>query len=208
MSRLRHSDRSTIPNTVSFASRFASNVSVNRSPSVAVIGRPDLGLWFSSIIIAILCTPALLRIALSVPLHLSLNYNEGWNAYHAAEVMRGATLYPAAPRFFFNNYPPLSFYALAGSSHVFGDSIVAGRWISLAAFLVWTALLQPVSGVLGCRSDEARFAALIFAANMLVFTDYVGINDPELLGHAVGGLGLLTVSGVRERRGALAYPRC
>jgi hypothetical protein len=166
---------------------------VNRSPFVPVIGRPDLGLRFSSIVIAILCAPALLRIALSVPLHVSLNYNEGWNAYHAAEVMRGATLYPAVPRFFFNNYPPLSFYALAASSHVFGDPIVAGRWISLAAFLVWAALLQPVSRVLGCRSDQALFAALIFAANMLVFTDYVGINDPELLGHAVAGLGLLAV---------------
>ncbi|HEV2909441.1 MAG TPA: hypothetical protein VGX02_09220, partial [Candidatus Eremiobacteraceae bacterium] len=137
--------------------------------------------------------PALLRIALSIPLHLSFNYNEGWNAYHATEVMRGAGLYPAAPRFFFNNYPPLSFFVLATASRLFGDPIVAGRWISLAAFIAWVALVQPIGRALGCRANETRFAALLFGANTLLFTEYVGINDPELLGHAVAAFGLLAV---------------
>jgi len=49
------------------------------------------------------CLVALVHAALLVPLHVPLNYNEGWNAYHALEAARGAPLYPAAPQFFFNS---------------------------------------------------------------------------------------------------------
>ena len=40
---------------------------------------------------------------------------------------------------------------------------------------------------------DALFAALLFVAGLLVFTDYVGMDDPQLLAHAVaiGGLALL-----------------
>ena len=146
-------------------------------------------------VVAISCVAAAVSAVRSIPLHISLNYNEGWNAYHAMELVHGDRLYPANPRFFFNNYPPLSFYVMASLGRHLGDPIVAGRWSSLAAFMAWTGLLVPISGALGARKHDASAAAALFAANMLLFTEYVGINDPEFLGHATAAVGLLLLVG-------------
>jgi hypothetical protein len=144
----------------------------------------------ASILVGISCAAALVSVVRSIPLQTILNYNEGWNAYHAMELIQGDRLYPVTPRFFFNNYPPLSFYVLAFFGRHIGDPIVAGRCLSLAAFIVWAGLLVPISRSLGARSNEAMAAAALFAASMLLFTEYVGINDPELLGHAIAAVGL------------------
>ena len=172
--------------------------------TVSVKTTDDASLRLASLAIALTCLVALWRIALVIPLHLPLNYNEGWNAYHAVEVARGDPLYPAAPRFFFNNYPPLSFYLTAAALRVVGDPIVAGRWLSLAAFAIWTLLLARTAGAIGCRSAPAWFAALLFAANTLVFTDYVGIDDPQMIGQLIAAFGLLAVAG-RPRTAARAF---
>lgn len=137
--------------------------------------------------------PAVTRIVLTVPLHLSLNYNEGWNAYHVMQILHGDSVYADAGGFFFNNYPPLSFYLIAGLTRVLPDPIVAGRCVSLVAFMVWTIALVRTAFVFGCRRDQALFAALLFGATTLLFTDYVGMNDPQMLAHAVAGLGLLAI---------------
>ena len=165
----------------------------------AVSGR--FALRVACAVLALACVPALMRTVLSVPLHLSLNYNEGWNAYHTLDVARGAALYGRSGGLFFNNYPPLSFFIVAAFARVLGDPIVAGRWLSLAAFLAWTIVLARAAVVFGCRRREAWFAALLFAATTLLFTDYVGIDDPQLLGHAVAGAALLLIQ--RRPRTAL-----
>ena len=138
----------------------------------------------ATIALAACCVPAFTRVLLTVPLRLSLNYNEGWNAYHAAAIMRGGALYPDSG-FFFNNYPPLSFYVVAGWTRLVGDPIVAGRCLSLAAFVVWTLLLERAALMLKCRRSEAWFGAILFAVLSMLFSDYVGINDPQFLGNAV-----------------------
>jgi hypothetical protein len=140
------------------------------------------------------CLVGLVHAALLIPLHVPLNYNEGWNAYHAVEAARSAPLYPAAPRFFFNNYPPLWFYLSAAAVRLSVDPIVAGRWMSLAGFVGWAFLLARIAEAFGCRPASARFAALLFAANMLAFTDYVGIDDPEFVAHMVAAVGLLLIA--------------
>ena len=150
---------------------------------------------FTATVVAISCVAAAVSVVRSIPLHMSLNYNEGWNAYHAMELIHGDRLYPINPRFFFNNYPPLSFYVMASWGRHLGDPIVAGRWLSLAAFMAWTGLLVPISSSLGARKHDARAAAALFAAYMLLFTEYVGIDDPELLGHAIAAVGLLVLVG-------------
>jgi dolichyl-phosphate-mannose-protein mannosyltransferase len=166
-----------------------------KTPSTA-----DGPLGLASIAAFVACAAAVFRIALAIPLHLPLNYNEGWNAYHALEVARGDPLYPSAPRFFFNNYPPLSFYLSAAGMHLVGDPIIAGRWLSLVAFGLWTFLLARVARALGCRRVISVFGALLFAVNTLAFTDYVGIDDPEFVAHVVAAVGLLAV--VRRPRTA------
>lgn len=156
-------------------------------------GEARSALRIACAVLALACVPALTRIVLTVPLRLSLNYNEGWNAYHALDAARGAALYGHDGGFFFNNYPPLSFFVVAALARVFGDPIVAGRWLSLGSFVAWTLVLARVAFVFGCRRREAWFAALLFAATTLLFSDYVGIDDPQLLGHAMAGLGLLAI---------------
>ena len=127
----------------------------------------------------------------SIPLRLPINYNEGWNAYRASDVLSGRPLYPAGS-FVANNYPPLSFYVVAWASRS-SDPIVAGRWLSLASFAAWAVLLVAVARRLGARRGDAWAGAALFATTMLLFTEYVGIDDPEMLGHALAGLGLLAL---------------
>jgi hypothetical protein len=52
---------------------------------------------------------------------------------------------------------------------------------------------------LGCRRLAASFAALLFAGGLLVFTDYVGMDDPQMLAHAIAMAGFLLL--LREPRG-------
>ncbi len=51
---------------------------------------------------------------------------------------------------------------------------------------------------MGCTRLEALFAALLFTAGLMLTTDYVGMDDPQLLGHAVAMGGLLLA--LREPR--------
>jgi hypothetical protein len=161
----------------------------------------DAVVYVATLALALCCLPVFTRIVLTIPLHTPLNYNEGWNAYHAMDVIRGSALYPHPPRLFFNNYPPLSFYLIAGATRLVGDPIVAGRCISLISFVVWTLLLARTARLFHCRHGEAWFAALLFAALTLLFSDYVGVDDPEFLGHAVATSALLLL--LRQPRSTL-----
>jgi hypothetical protein len=141
---------------------------------------------------------ALVHLALplaSLPAFASLNYNEGWNAYHAGAVFSDRPLYPPPGDLFPNNYPPLSFAAVALLSRVFGDPLLWGRLLSLLAFFAICAEI----GLLARRASgswrHGLFAGLLFAALLgAAFGDYVGVNDPQLLAHALvlGGAVLVT----------------
>lgn len=156
-------------------------------------------------LLATMCIAQVWRCALIVPLEVPLNPNEGWNAYHAAAAMSGHGLYPAAGSFMINNYPPLSFYLVGLIGRMTGDFIVAGRVVSLAAFLADTLLIAAVARRLGCAWLEAAFAALLFADFLLLFTGYVGIDDPQLLAHVPQLAGLLVLlSGKGTRASDLA----
>jgi hypothetical protein len=141
---------------------------------------------------------ALVHLALplaSMPAFASLNYNEGWNAYHAAAVFSERPLYPPPGDLFPNNYPPLSFAVVALLERLFGDPVLAGRLLSLLGFLVICVEI----GLLARRASgswrHGLYAGLLFAALLgAAFGDYVGVNDPQLLSHALvlGGAVLVT----------------
>jgi hypothetical protein len=144
--------------------------------------------WTANAVIATLavaCALGFAHFASTIPLHVSDDPNEGWNAYHAAALAAGAPLYPQPPSFFVNNYPPLFFYLEAFAGGLAGDYIIAGRVISLIALTISAIGIGIVVRELGAKRLEAVFAALFFVAWLLLFSDYVAMNDPQLVGHAL-----------------------
>jgi hypothetical protein len=140
----------------------------------------------------------LMHVACVIGIHVPLDPNEGWNAAFADLAMRTGSPYPPTQSYLVNNYPPLSFYLVGALGKVTGDAIVAGRFVALAAFLAVTLGIDAVARRMGCTRTEALFAALLFAAQLMLTTDYVGMDDPQLLGHAVAMGGLLLA--LREPR--------
>jgi len=82
------------------------------------------------------------------------------------------------------------------------DYIVAGRIVSLLALAAIGAGIFASLRLMKVEAWNAIFAVLMFIAGLLVFTDYVGMNDPQLLGHAFGIVGLVIL--LREPRTAIA----
>ena len=152
-----------------------------------------------------LCALGFVRTTLIVGRRAPLNYNEGWNAYHSADVAAGRPLYPDPSGTFFNNYPPLSFLAVAPLVHVVHDPLVAGRALATASLLVWVVCLGIAVRRLGGSRLHAAFAAALLAVYMFVFSSfYVGVDDPQIFGHALQALGLLVLLGRRRSTVSLA----
>jgi hypothetical protein len=149
-------------------------------------------LFATVIALVVVVVAVLFRAALIAPLHVPLDPNEGWNAYHAAAAMAGNP-YPPANSFLTNNYPPLSFYVVGLAGSWLGDNIVAGRCVSLAAFAAIGLFIALTVGRMSADWGAATFATLLFAAILLLTSDYVGMDDPQLLGHACQLAGLLFV---------------
>ena len=106
-----------------------------------------------------------------------LNYNEGWNAYHALhtalEPIRN--LRPL-------NYPPLSFSLLGLISKMGIDVIKAGRLICFGSFLTSTLFFLLVMRQMAV-SKSGQIAGLFAALCLFLIQDpaanYIGINDPQ-----------------------------
>ena len=153
--------------------------------------------------LAAACAFGLWHAAAMIPLQVPLDPNEGWNAYHTLSAMQGGALYPGAHSGMVDNYPPLSFYIVGLVAKLAGDAIVAGRIVSLASLIFVAAAIAVAARELSAAKPAAWFAALWFLAGLLVFTDYVAMDDPQLLGHAIDVAGLLLL--LRGRMAAAAF---
>lgn len=142
-------------------------------------------------VLGLACVGGLWQVIGSLAFKVPLDPNEGWNAYHAAAAMAGRGPYPGAASFMTDNYPPLSFYVVGWLGRLVGDNIIAGRILSLASFLLVACGIAALARRWGCRRGEALFATLLFASSLLLFSDYVGMDDPQLFGHALQMSGLL-----------------
>ena len=138
---------------------------------------------FVAVVYALVCTLALWRVLATIFLRVPFDPNEGWNAYLAQAAIAGHALYPAGD--FVNNYPPLSFYVVGALGWMSGDAIIAGRVVSLLSFLAVAYAIARAARLMECGLLESGLGALYFAAVLLVGSDYVGMNDPQLLGHAL-----------------------
>lgn len=154
---------------------------------------PRHGLFAVVAAIGGLCAIAMVRVLYILGRPFPFDPNEGWNAYITQAMLHGAPLYPGADAYIVNNYPPLSFYAVALVGFLTGDLIVAGRIVSLVAVGFIGAAMMFAARHHGVSKPVAVLAPLWFLAGLLVFTDYVGMNDPQLLAHAVAMGGLLVL---------------
>ena len=151
---------------------------------------------------ALALTTALLLIApvWRATLRFGTNYNEGWNAVLAARWMSGEPLYPAFDALSANNYPPLSFYAAGWLGRWLGDALFAGRLLAFiglfASAVAVAAVVRRLSG--GARAGLAS-GLLLLGYNAALYPGYVGIDDPQWLGHGIMLLGLLAFFASEQR---------
>jgi hypothetical protein len=129
-----------------------------------------------------------------LPFHLSWDYGEGWNAYWADRAMSGAPLYTGAGSAITNNYPPLSFYIFGAAGRLMGDTIIAGRLLSLLGLGLCAGGIAAAVRRLGGTGGWALASAAAFLTYVASFSwRYVGSDDPQWLAAAftVGALLLL-----------------
>ncbi len=142
-----------------------------------------------------LITLVLVALVMRPALHLvSVNYNEGWSAYHVRNMLAGQGLYWPPDAWVVNNYPPLSFLIVGAIARLGFDPLMAQRALSVLAFAACVVLV----GLIILRTERDRFAAIAaatcLAATITVnFDGAIGQADPNMLAEAVmlAGLWLL-----------------
>ncbi len=137
--------------------------------------------------------------------HAEWSYNEGWNVAGAMRLSAGALsnpqlprttrpsplaggccqteLYPAAWGWTTVNYPVLSFALMAALHRVTGEYLWTGRAVSLLSLMACAVLLASIARAMGATRWAAWLTGLLCVATFAVCAiDYVGVDDPQLLG--------------------------
>ena len=145
----------------------------------------QINYWLSigllSIITLLLIFYPIYRISFS---GIFINYNEAWNAYHLTRVNSGELLYNLQQQWTPVNYPPFSFYIVSGFSKLIHNPILAGRYLSLLSLLL---IITMVVFIVNILIKNLHYAVLSGIFCLSLFTTmaqvYIGMNDPQLLGH-------------------------
>ena len=153
----------------------------------------DLTLLAGAILVVLL----LVAPVSTIPLHIPINYNEGWDAGLDTRAINPSAgpLYPGPGSWVFNNYPPLGFFIVGAAGRwIFGDMIIAGRTLSLLSLLAAAALAGYCTRKLGASTRAAIASAiliLLFACSY--YRSYVAMDDPQWMAHAtmLAGLAML-----------------
>jgi hypothetical protein len=126
-------------------------------------------------------------------LEIIINSNEGWNAFFDDAALGEMQLYPSPNQLITNNYPPLSFYIVGSLGKMLGDTILAGRLLSLLAIGVISFFIAQIikqlsltSGKLADSFQGSLIGVTYFIGTLTIFFKwYVGANDPQLLAQAI-----------------------
>jgi hypothetical protein len=154
----------------------------------------DAVYWCACALLAGIIVLGFVKPLLTLGRFIPLDPNEGWNAYFGKTAIYGGQLYPPQNSLITNNYPPLSFYIVGGVGYLTGDNIFAGRVIALLSLLF-------VSWSIYCwlrMTGSERRIGLLGAASFLAYAvtygrDYVAMDDPQWLAHAIMMSGLLVL---------------
>lgn len=118
------------------------------------------------------------------PFTMEIDPDEGWNAFFGEKALAGLSLYRQPTPWLSVNYPPLSFYAAGGLGRLLGDTLLAGRLISIASLLALCLTVFVIVARLTRDRYASLFAGFLCLGSFAVFgTYYVGKNDPELPAH-------------------------
>jgi hypothetical protein len=152
---------------------------------------PQMMVWAAIAALALVTAPLLARDLLAITRQVALDPNEGWNAAHVLRWLAGGPLYPPQGGWMVNNYPPLSFYIVGALTRLTHDAVIAGRLLSALSFLAICGLIPAVLQSSGATPRAALLAMLVFAAILLIAGNYVAMDDPQMLGHALQMAALL-----------------
>jgi uncharacterized membrane protein len=116
-------------------------------------------------------------------------------------------LYPSSAQLITNNYPPLSFYIVGSVGRLIGDAVLAGRLLSLISVIaIATAIALSVRRLGGTQAAAVISAAFYIAMMSRFFKSYVGLNEPQLLSHAIMAFGFLAFLDARSRDRGYVMP--
>jgi hypothetical protein len=133
------------------------------------------------------------------------NYNEGWNAYHAAAAIGDpAALYPAPSSLLTNNYPPLSYFLVGAVAQLTGDAIIAGRLVAFVSAIGIGLCLAMAARAMGCSRRQGIIAALLFWAAPWVIVKFAALNDPQMLGNLLDAIALAILVRAPRRTAQIA----
>jgi hypothetical protein len=152
------------------------------------------------IVVALGLAPVMLRLPLTIELP-----NEGWNAVHAMRAF-GTALYADPRDGIVNNYPPLWHYLTGALLITFGDPILPGRVISVAAFGATSGAVWWLARTLGATWIAAGLAASWLGAELAAhFAAQIGTSEPQMLASAcVVAATALAIEGRSRRVAAIA----
>jgi hypothetical protein len=125
-----------------------------------------------------------------LPTRIVQDFNEGWNAFHAKHAFEPELLYPPYDGLTSNNYPPISYYLVRAVGGTDGDFVIAGRLVALASLFATALLIGLAIRFLGGSPYASSVGSLFFVAYIAAYHgSYIGMNDPQWLGHAFMMLG-------------------
>jgi hypothetical protein len=140
---------------------------------------------------------------LSIGFFFEKNYNEGWNVYNAQRLIDHEVIYDA-DYWRVNNYPILSFVAVAGVNTVVHDLLLSGRIISLVSlFAIGVLAGAAVRRFDGDPVDAVFGAGCALGFYYLVAPAWIAADDPQTLGEALMLAGLVSYISAPSSRLAL-----
>jgi hypothetical protein len=150
--------------------------------------------WFTLALLFAVVVCGLVEPLLTLRRFIPLDPNEGWNAFFSRIALKGGDLYPTGASLITNNYPPLSFYVVGIGGLMSGDNIFAGRLIALISMLIVAGNLYYWLRATGSAVRIALLGATVFLAFAVTYGgEYVAIDDPQWLAHAIMTTGLVVL---------------
>jgi hypothetical protein len=147
--------------------------------------------WFSLGLLALAVLLLLIAPVVRIGFKFEIGYNEGWNLSHVLKAASGQPLYDDQNEWTPLDYPPFSFYFVSIIGRLLGDPLLTGRIIAFLSLLLVSLGTGYAVRILGGEVYHNVFSS-IFCLGLFVVCapHYVGLNDPQMLGHVfiVGGL--------------------